>query len=45
MTVRHMVDTMDCAEYHWWGVHFLRKAAAQEKAMEKAKRSSKRRTA
>lgn len=38
MTVRALADSMDCVEYHWWGVHFTRKAAAEEKAAEKAKR-------
>lgn len=41
MTVRELSRDMDCVEYHWWGVHFLRKADAEQKAMEKAKRKSK----
>lgn len=41
MTVRELVETMDCIEYHWWGVHFMRKAQAEQQAAEKAKRSRK----
>lgn len=38
MTVRELVDTMDCVEYHWWGVHFSRKAHAEKQEVEKARR-------
>lgn len=38
MTVGQMVREMDCVEYHWWACHFQRKAEAEAKAMEKAKR-------
>jgi hypothetical protein len=41
MTVRALVETMDSVEYHWWGVHFARKAAAEEKAAEKSRRGHK----
>jgi len=38
MTVRQLTESMDCVEYHWWACHFQRKAAAEAKAMERAKR-------
>ena len=41
MTVRELVETMDCIEYHWWGVHFSRKAQAEKQAADQAKRKHK----
>jgi hypothetical protein len=33
------INRMDCVEFHWWAVHFQRKAAAEQRAINRAKRS------
>jgi hypothetical protein len=43
MTVKQLCETMDCVEFHQWGIHFARKAKAESDAVEKAKAKQRRR--